>query len=100
MLRLEAAALRGIGGHLYLRAGVSQSFMYAGRFQGIVNSSNGYWVRLQNGGLFALSPSQFTQTFAVSSEPLLAGTQVSLIRDRADLPISLTQAFIGVGIRF
>lgn len=100
MLRLEAAALRGIGGHLYLRAGVSQSFMYAGRFQGIVNSSNGYWVRLQNGGLFALSPSQFTQTFAVSNEPLLAGTQVSLIRDRADLPISLTQAFIGVGIRF
>lgn len=100
MLRLEAAALRGIGAHLYIRAGVSQSFMYAGRFQGIVNSSNGYWVHLRNGGLFALAPSQFTQTFVVSNEPLLAGTQVSLIRDRADLPISLTQAFFGVGIRF
>lgn len=100
MLRLEVAALRGIGEHLYLRAGLSQTFMYAGRFQGIVNSSNGYWVRLRNGGLFALSPSQFTQAFVVTTEPLVGPTQVSLIRDRADLPMSLTQAFLGVGVRF
>lgn len=100
MLRLEAAVLRGLGGLFYLRGGVAQTFLYAGRFQGIVNSSNGYWVRLRNGGYFALSPSQFYQTFVISNEVLLGPTQVSLIRDRAELPISLTQVFLGVGVRF
>ena len=100
MLRLEGAVVRGLGDHFFVCAGIAQSYCYMGRYQGNVNSTGGYWVTLRNGGFLALAPSQFISTFVVSPDPILGPTQVSTIRDRADINFSLTQFFVSAGLRF
>ncbi len=100
MSRIEGAVIRNLGEHVFLRAGVSQTYMYMTRFTGIVNSSGGYWANLRNGGYFALSPTQFASTFVVTPDPILGPTQASLIRDRAEITWSFTQFFVSAGFRF
>ncbi|MBL8018725.1 MAG: hypothetical protein JNM27_03590 [Leptospirales bacterium] len=100
LLRIEGAALKSLNDYVFLRGGLSHTFMYLGRFTGNVNGSDGYWVNLRNGGLFPLSASQFLQTFAIDRDPILGPTQVSLIRKQTELSLGVTQIFVSVGLRF
>ncbi|MCE9597527.1 MAG: hypothetical protein K8S54_06125 [Spirochaetia bacterium] len=100
LLRVEGAVLKSVGDYVFLRAGLSHTFMYMGRFSGNVNGNDGYWVNLRNGGLFPLAASQFLQTFAVDPDPILGPTQVSLIRKQTELSLGISQIFVSVGFRF
>jgi len=100
VLRIEAALLRGMGDYVFLRMGISQSYMYVANFRGTVNGTSGYWAYTQNGGLTPLSASQVVNSVSVNQNPSLGASQVSTVRGPADLKIGLTQIFLSIGLRF
>lgn len=99
-LRFELGVSRALGEYSFIRLSTSMTYVYLGDWTGRINSADGQWFYLRNGGLFALSAANFSLTPTLILDEQLGLTQGLLADRKADVPIGALEVRISTGVRF